>query len=316
MSKSVTGNVQKKKTKSGVRYYPYINAKTDGRSKPEYLGCSFAAKKEALRKLNEEIMLRNNRPDNSEHDGNVLFSDWVAGWLAEKEAQNKIKSTSLRGYRMIARAHVIPYFAERKTKLSEVGWQELEKYMQEKAKTLCTGSLKCHRVVLSQALSYARKHKLILVSPMQDMELPESRKKSATSKFVPNAEQFKEILAALENEELYPLIFLTASLGLRRGDAYVKHKLKIFADIFLRPYDRRKARRPMASALFSYDIIQPISNSATPGQPPYLSVPASRAMHSTPISSSSPRKLCTSKTFRAILAMSETITRLTAPCRI
>jgi integrase len=218
MSQSVTGNVQKKKTKSGIRYYPYINAKADGKSKPEYLGCSFAAKKEALRKLNEEIILRNNRPENTEQSGNILFSLWVGQWLDDKEAQNKIKATTLKGYRDLAHTHIIPYFAEKKLKLSGVGWSEIEKYMLEKAKTLCTSSLKCHRVVLNQALKSARKHKLILVSPMDDVELPESKKKSTTAKFVPNMEQFNEILSALEADELYPLIFLTASLGLRRSE--------------------------------------------------------------------------------------------------
>jgi integrase len=53
---------------------------------------------------------------------------------------------------------------------------------------------------------------------MQDVELPESKKKSPIAKFVPNVEQFNEILSALEGEELYPLIFLTASLGLRRSE--------------------------------------------------------------------------------------------------
>ena len=218
MPQSVTGNVQKKQTKSGVRYYPYINAKSEGKNKPEYLGCGFTTKKEALRRLNGEIMLRNSQPENAGHNGNMLFSDWVAKWLADKEAQNKVKSTTLKGYRKTARIHVIPYFAEKKTRLSEVGWAELEAYMQEKAKTLCTSSLKCHRVVLSQALKAARKHKLILVSPMDDMELPESKKKSKVSKFVTNVEQFNKILSALEQEELYPLIFLTASLGLRRSE--------------------------------------------------------------------------------------------------
>jgi hypothetical protein len=130
MSKSVTGNVQKKRTKSGVRYYPYINTKVDGKNKPEYLGCSFTAKKEALRRLNEEIVLRNSQPENSSYNGNILFADWVAHWLEEKEAQNKIKRTTLRGYRQTVKCHVIPYFTEKKLKLSEVGWSEIEKYMQ------------------------------------------------------------------------------------------------------------------------------------------------------------------------------------------
>lgn len=218
MSKSVTGNVQKKHTKSGVRYYPYINTKTEGKNKPEYLGCSFTAKRDALKRLNEEIMLRNSNPENSGFNGNVLFADWVAQWLAEKEAQNKIKATSLDGYKHTANAHIIPYFAGKKMKLSEVGWSEIELYLQEKAKTLCTGSLKCHRVVLSQALNTARKHGYILHSPMLDVELPESKKQSPVATFVPNVEQFSEILSALETEELYPLICLTASLGLRRSE--------------------------------------------------------------------------------------------------
>jgi len=114
--------------------------------------------------------------------------------------------------------HIVPYFAARKLKLSSVGWSEIEQYMLEKAKTLCTGSLKCHRVVLSQALSSARKHGYIFTSPMQDVELPESKKKSPVAKFVPSVDEFSEILSALANENLYPLICVTASLGLRRSE--------------------------------------------------------------------------------------------------
>ena len=218
MSKSVTGNVQKKHTKSGVRYYPYVNTKTGDRNKQKYLGCSFTTKREALKRLNGEIMLRNSRPDNAVFSGNMLFSDWVEQWLAEKEAQNKIRKTTLGHYRRNARLHIIPYFTLRKMKLSEVGWSEVEQYLQEKAKTLCTGSLKCHRVVLEQALNTARKHGYILNSPMPDVELPESKKQSPVAKFVPNVVQFNKILSALENEELYPLVYLTAALGLRRSE--------------------------------------------------------------------------------------------------
>ncbi|GHV13303.1 site-specific integrase [Clostridia bacterium] len=218
MSKSVTGNVQKKHTKSGVRYYPYVNIKTEGKNKPQYLGCSYTTKREALKKLNEEIMLRNSHPDNAVFNAIMLFSDWVAQWLVEKEAQNKIKAITLNAYKRTAATHIIPHFAGKKMKLSEVGWSEIERYLQEKAKTLCTGSLKCHRVVLSQALNAARKHGYILHSPMLDVELPESKKKSPVVKFVPNVEQFNEILSALESEELYPLIYLTAALGLRRSE--------------------------------------------------------------------------------------------------
>jgi hypothetical protein len=52
--------------------------------------------------------------------------------------------------------------------------------------------MKCHRVAPSQALKAARKHKLMLAPPMEDVELPESKKKSPTAKFAPNMEQFNE----------------------------------------------------------------------------------------------------------------------------
>jgi integrase len=217
-AKSVTGNVHKKKTKSGIKYYPYVNIKVDGKNKPEYFGSGFFTKKEALRKLNEEIMLRNSRPDNVGYNGNVLFSDWVAHWLEYKEAQNKIRKTTLCSYRRIVETHVVPHFGERKIKLSEVGWAEIEQYMRTKAKTLCTGSLRCHRVVLSQAFGLAKKHGYILMSPVGDAELPESKKKSSVAKFVPEAEQFGKILSSLAGEELYPLIYLTVSFGLRRSE--------------------------------------------------------------------------------------------------
>jgi integrase len=65
---------------------------------------------------------------------------------------------------------------------------------------------------------------------MQDVELPESKKKSKMSSFVPNVEQFNTILSAIENEELYPLIFLTAALGLRRSEVAAL-KWEVFDEI-------------------------------------------------------------------------------------
>jgi hypothetical protein len=133
MSKPATGNIQKKQTKSGARYYPYINAKVGGKNKPEHLGCSFTTKKDALRKLSEEITLRNSQPDKMEHSGHMLFSEWASRRLEDKEAQNKIKAPTLKSYRDTAQTHVIPYFAERKLKLSAACWSEIEKHMQAKA---------------------------------------------------------------------------------------------------------------------------------------------------------------------------------------
>ena len=156
MPKSVTGNIHKKKTKSGIRYYPYINIQVNGKNKPEYLGCSFATKKEATARLSNEITLRNSSPGVA-HNSNILFADWVAMWLAEKEKLNKIQQVTLDNYRHSVERHIIPYFTAKKLRLSEIDWTVLERYMQEKAKTLCTSSLKCHRIVLSQALKSARK---------------------------------------------------------------------------------------------------------------------------------------------------------------
>jgi integrase len=129
-----------------------------------------------------------------------------------------VRPNTIANYRRTVDKHIVPYFAKKKLKLSDIGWPEIENYMLEKATTLCSGSLKCHKVVLNQVLKTARKHGYILVSPMQDVELPESKKKSTISKFVPNGEQFSEILFAMKNEELLPLIVLTASLGLRRSE--------------------------------------------------------------------------------------------------
>ncbi|MDR3091146.1 MAG: hypothetical protein LBU36_02945, partial [Clostridiales bacterium] len=47
---------------------------------------------------------------------------------------------------------------------------------------------------------YPTTNKLILASPMEDVELPESKKKSTVAKFVPNMEQWGEILSTLEHE--------------------------------------------------------------------------------------------------------------------
>jgi hypothetical protein len=246
--------------------------------------------------------------------GDTLFTDYIIQWLESQRVA--LADTTYQCYEHQVCNRIVPYFLPKKIKLKDLTPKELVKFMNDELESFSNNTVRKHLINISTCLDSAAKepNRIIPFNPAKVIEWP--KKEEFMGAMIYDEAQIIKLLEVSKGDPMELMLLITVYYGLRRSDAYVKHKLKIFTDIFLRPYDRRNARRPMASALFSCAIIQPVSDSATPGQPPYLSVPVSRTMHSTPISSSSPRKLCTSKTFRAILAMSETITRLTAPCRI
>ena len=122
-----------------------------------------------------------------------------------------------------ARAHILPYFDDLQIRLCEVDGETLQTYINVKAKFgrsdghggLSAVSLRQHKNVLNQTLKLAQRDGLIQTNPANLVVMPHAAQFTGT--FYTEA-QMRDLLTAVKNERLYPIIYVTALYGLRRSE--------------------------------------------------------------------------------------------------
>ena len=137
--------------------------------------------------------------------------------------KKRIDPITFDGYKNVTMAHIVPYFTEHKTKLSEVSREMLQRYIDEKAKNgRCDGkgglspkSLKSHKLILHLICKSAKDEKLIPENPCDGVKSPKLQLRKPTFY---TAEQVVSLFDAVRDDPLYPLIYLTVIYGLRRSE--------------------------------------------------------------------------------------------------
>ena len=204
------------------KYYAVLNVYEDGKRKKKWI-CSDLPEKGNKRKA--EQFLREKLAEYERMEGivhsDVLFCEYVAIWL--EQIARTVDSVTMQGYRFTAASHVIPYFKEKKTRLSDVDCKTLQQYIDHKHKHgrldgkggLSPKSLREHKNVISQTLDMAVKNKLIPSNPFQFVILP-PLERHETNFY--NEVQLKALFSALVNDPMLPLVKITVLYGLRRSE--------------------------------------------------------------------------------------------------
>ena len=151
----------------------------------------------------------------------VLFSDAVRRWL--EDVRHRVDEVTYQGYEVQARAHILPYFDDLQIRLCDVDGETLQTYINVKAKFgrsdghggLSAVSLRQHKNVLNQTLKLAQRDGLIQTNPADLVVMPHAAQFTGT--FYTEA-QMRDLLTAVKNERLYPIIYVTALYGLRRSE--------------------------------------------------------------------------------------------------
>lgn len=214
----LTGSLQIKKGK----YYISLNTYVNGKRKPTSIPTGLKVegnKKKAEKLLREKIQEYEDHP-NIVLAG-ILFSDYVEKWLAL--VKMSVDVITYDGYKNVAKAHIIPYFAERGTKLNEVDREVIQTYITDKYEHgrvdgkggLSTKTLKTHRLILHLILKEALMSGLITTDPCIGIKLPKSQRREPTFY---TKEQVEELLEDTHGEPLYPVIYFTVIYGLRRSE--------------------------------------------------------------------------------------------------
>ncbi|MGN0561701.1 MAG: tyrosine-type recombinase/integrase [Candidatus Fimenecus sp.] len=215
----MTGSLQQKNGK----YYAVINlTDQNGKRKQKWIPTGLEVKGN---KRKAEQFLRDKLKEYEDKENviptEILFSEYVLRWLDRK--RTSIDEVTYQGYKTIVRAHIVPYFKTKAIKLTDLSRNDIQCYIDEKSQNgrrdgkggLSAKSVKSHIVIIKQVLKEAVKSGYLLTNPSEFVTLP--RIQHFEARFY-TANQIAELLHCIQDDPLYPLIYLTIVYGLRRSE--------------------------------------------------------------------------------------------------
>ncbi len=232
----MTGSLQIKRDK----YFIVLNVYEDGKRKTRWIGTDLPVKGNKTRAqkllrdtLNEyecheelERQQKELEKQQQEDRSSLLFADTIRLWYEAKTAdfEHPIDEVTKQGYETLMKNHIFPYFEGKKYLLRDINKNNLQEFINEKAKKgrlggkggLAPRSLKLIKNIINQTLLYCVAEGMIPNNPCQFVKLP------ACERFEANfytKSQIDSLLENIKDERLYPLIRLTALYGLRRSEA-------------------------------------------------------------------------------------------------
>lgn len=146
----------------------------------------------------------------------ILFVDWVRKWL-EHHAK-EVSETTMEGYRTYAERDIYPFYTARGTLLQNMralDVQEFYDYLHDRG--LGSESIRHYRAVIRGSLEYAYRMEIIASNPAARAVIPKAPPTPPVSKAY-TAEEAIKMLDAIKDSPLYPVVFLTLMLGLRREE--------------------------------------------------------------------------------------------------
>jgi len=218
----MTGSLQIKKD----TYYMVINLYgTDGKRKPKWISTGLIAKgnkKRAEQRLRETLREYEQQEKARKPGSDMPFSAWIRHWL-HNISKPRVDIVTFEGYEQTADTHVLPYFEESAIALGEVSTKVLQKYIDHKATNgrkrgeggLSYTSLRLMRNIVNQSLKLAVSEGLIDRNPCEGLVLPKKERREVT--FF-SEDQILQLLGAIRDEPIYPLIHFNAMYGLRRSE--------------------------------------------------------------------------------------------------
>ena len=202
------------------KYYVVLTHTTDGKKNQTWVstGLSVTGNEGKARQLMLDML--GEKPEQAAPP-DMLFSDAVRRWL--EDVRHRVDEVTYQGYEVQARAHILPYFDDLQIRLCDVDGETLQTYINVKAKFgrsdghggLSAVSLRQHKNVLNQTLKLAQRDGLIQTNPADLVVMPHAAQYTGT--FYTES-QMRDLLTAIKNERLYPIVYVTALYGLRRSE--------------------------------------------------------------------------------------------------
>ena len=199
------------------KYYSVLNLKDEsGKRKQKRIPLHLEAvpgNKRKAEQAHRKILAEYEHEQKSICRQTTLFCDYVRIWLEMKKGT--IELITWEGYEEYIDLHIYPFFKKMNVNLADLSYQHLQKYYNEKKKTLSAQSLRRHHTVINQTLKMALKDDLIANNPAEKVTLPKVEK--FTGKFL-SVEQGNVLLEVSKGKTMETAIILAMMYGLRRSE--------------------------------------------------------------------------------------------------
>ena len=144
----------------------------------------------------------------------ILFSDYLLNWLDTK-AKYIVSVSTYENYASVIRGVIAPYFAERKIKLKNLQYSDLEAFYRCKLRNpngtkeenigkVSASTIHHYQAYISKALKAALKDSLIRSNPAELVELPKRQKPE--TKFYDTIEM-KTLLCRSKGTDIYTHVY-------------------------------------------------------------------------------------------------------------
>ena len=217
----MTGSLQIKNGK----FYMVINTYENGKRKMKWVATGLPEKgnkRKAEQMLRDTLHQYEKEAISPKQRGNeIRCADYLRYWL--KLMERRVDEVTLQAYTLLVNRHIMPYFEKNGAMLSDVSRRQIQAFLDEKATNgrldgkggLSSKSVRELKNLLHQAFDQAIRDELIEVNPCSLLILPP--KETPTAKFY-SPKQLNELLSAIHDEPLYPMIRTAIVYGLRRSE--------------------------------------------------------------------------------------------------
>ena len=211
----MTGSIQQKNDRKN--YYAVLNVYDEsGKRKLKWVDAGIPTKGNNKRLANKRLaeILSEYSDGGIDITKDELFTDFMVRWLETRK--RFIANTTYDGYSIILNAHILPYFSKRKLKVKDVTPAVVQKYVDDKLKTLSANSVRKHLANLSKCLGSAVKQNIIAYNPVKRIEMPKKERFTGAKHY--NERQIEQLLEISKGDPLEIVIMLTLFYGLRRSE--------------------------------------------------------------------------------------------------
>jgi integrase len=188
---------------------PQLEAAQREYAKPRAERVTSKALTDAINRLEAEV-----KSGRFAASGTTTVQQLVEGYFEHRLSKGKVRVTTAARYRQIMRLHVYPPVGGLKiAKLTRPLYQKLIDDLDDSG--LAAATVRQAHAVLRASLRFGVHNGLLSVNPSDGVVVAQSSRKALE---IPEPDEIRKLLAAVEGTDFHPVLLLLATSGLRRSE--------------------------------------------------------------------------------------------------
>ena len=176
--------------------------------------------------ISPEVYIKTQEPEaapkpKKKRRAGLMFTDVVPMWL--EEAEKRVGPVTFEGYSRMSEDYVIPYFSREENNffIDEASFEGIQKFVDyfslgREREPVSPKTIRHFMIVVRQTLVYACRHGYAKENPCNLVVLPKMIKREPT---ILSEKQLGKFFEIIKDDPMFPLIYVTVFLGLRRSEA-------------------------------------------------------------------------------------------------